>query len=275
MNKILINGNEETCVDVLDRGFQYGDGVFETIVYKKGKLQLWDEHMQRMQQSAQQLSLEVLDESIWLNDIEKLNIASDAVIKLTLTRGESARGYAFQENAIPTRVCAAFSMPELNMDNTQGITARMCETAASMNSSLAGIKHLNRLENVLARNEWSDTAIAEGFMLDLNNHVIEGTMSNVFCLLDDELYTPSLECSGVNGVIRQHVIKLAGNHNIPVNVIDISKQNFLQMDSIFITNSVIGLWPVKKIIDLDQQYAFSVADTVKTIQASLNESLNS
>jgi len=274
MNKILINGNEEACIDVLDRGFQYGDGVFETIVYKNGKLQLWDEHIQRIQQSAKRLKINTVEESVWLDDIKKLNITNDAVLKLILTRGISGRGYAYESGSVPTRVCAVFALPEYNESHQTGITARICETTVSMNASLAGIKHLNRLENVLARNEWNNKTIAEGLMLDINNHVIEGTMSNVFCVLEDELYTPSLEYSGVNGVVRQHIIKLAGENNIPVNVIELSKQNFLQMDSIFITNSVIGLWPVTKVIDMDQQYDFSIADTVKTIQASLNNSLN-
>jgi len=274
MNKILVNGSEQTTVDVRDRGFQYGDGLFETIAYKNGQLQLWDEHLQRLQQSAERLSLASVDESLWLDDIKKLDLSGDAVIKLTVTRGVSGRAYAYGNEHSVSRISAAYAWPEYSESNSPGVTSCLCETPVSMNSALAGIKHLNRLENVLARNEWNDSTIAEGFMLDQNQHVIEGTMSNVFCVLDDELYTPSLEYSGVAGVMRQHVIELAEKNNIPVNIIDISKQNFLHMDSVFITNSLIGLWPVTKILVTDQQYDFLITDRVKAIQACLSDSLN-
>ena len=274
MNKILVNGSEQNHIDVRDRGLQYGDGLFETIAYKNGQLQLWDEHMQRMQQSAERLSLAITDESLWLGDIKKLNLSSDAVIKLTLTRGISGRGYVYGNNDPTSRISAAYSWPEYAESNSLGVTACLCETPASVNSALAGIKHLNRLDNVLARNEWNDTHITEGFMFDHNRHIIEGTMSNIFCVLDNELYTPSLESSGVAGVMRQHVIKLAEKNNIPVNIIDISEQNFLHMDSIFITNSLIGIWPVTKILVEERQYEFSIAEHVKTMQACLNDSLN-
>jgi len=202
-------------------------------------------------------------------------LSGDAVIKLTLTRGVSGRGYAYGTNDATSSISSVYSWPDYSESNSLGVTACLCETPISVNSALAGIKHLNRLDNVLARNEWSDAHIAEGFMQDHNKHVIEGTMSNVFCVLDDEIYTPLLECSGVAGVMRQHVMKLAEINNIPVNVIDISEQNFLHMDSIFITNSLIGIWPVTKILAGDQQYNFTIAEQVKTMQACLSESLSS
>jgi len=274
MNKIFINGSEQSNLDVADRGLQYGDGIFETIAYKNGQLQLWDEHMQRMQDSAERLSLAITDESYWLDEIKKFNLSGDAVIKLTLTRGISGRGYAYANNDATSRITAVYNWPDYAENNSEGITACLCETPISVNSVLAGIKHLNRLDNVLARNEWSDAHIAEGFMLDHNQHVIEGTMSNVFCVLDDEIYTPSLQSSGVAGVMRQHIMKLAEISTIPVNVIDISEQNFLHMDSIFITNSLIGIWPITKILAGDQQFNFTIAEQVKTMQTSLNDSLS-
>ena len=274
MNKIFINGSEQSNIDVADRGLQYGDGIFETVAYKNGQLQLWDEHMQRMQDSAERLSLAITDESYWLDDIKKLNLSGDAVIKLTLTRGISGRGYAYANNDATSRITAVYNWPDYAENNSEGVTACLCETPISVNSALAGIKHLNRLDNVLARNEWNDAHIAEGFMLDHNKHVIEGTMSNVFCVLDDEIYTPSLQSSGVAGVMRHHIMKLAEISAIPVNVIDISEQNFLHMDSIFITNSLIGIWPVTKILAGDQRFSFTIAEQVKTMQTSINNSLS-
>lgn len=274
MTKILINGIEDTNIDVRDRGFSYGDGVFETIAFKNNKLQLWDEHLQRLHQACQRLALKSVDENTWLEDIKKLQLEEDAVVKLSISRGVSGRGYVYDQADEVTRVTAIYDWPEYTETNQQGITARFCETPVSVNSALAGIKHLNRLDNVLARNEWNDADIVEGFMLDFNQHVIEGTMSNVFCVLDDELYTPLLESSGVAGVMRQRVIKLAEEMGVTVNAIEISKQNFLQMDAVFVTNSLIAIWPVSKIIGNENDVVFSQNDIVMNLQSNLNRILS-
>lgn len=256
MNKVIINGIEEANLSVRDRGFQYGDGLFETIAYKNSKLQFWNEHMQRLRNSCDRLSLNQVDVSLWLEDIKKMGLVNDAVIKLSLSRGNSERGYLYDATSSVTRVTAAFDFPSYSAENLKGIKATICKTPVSMNTALAGMKHLNRLDNVLARNEWIDSEIAEGFMFDNQGHVIEGTMSNVFCVLGAELYSPLLEQSGVAGIMRQQVINVAEQLNIPVNIVDISKANFLQMDAVFVTNSLIGLWPVKNIIEDEKSIEF-------------------
>ena len=266
---ILINGINESCIDVRDRGFQYGDGVFETIAFKNNQIQFWGEHMLRLQQACKRLSLNYVEESLWLEDIKKLKPDHDAVIKLTLTRGVSGRGYAYQPGGSVTRVAAVYPWPNYTEQTEQGISAKFCQTPISINPLLAGIKHLNRLDNVLARNEWFDAGISEGFMLDNQQHIIEGTMSNVFCVLDDELYTPKLDLCGVEGVMRGQVIKSAKKMNIPVNIIEISRQNFLQMDAVFVTNSIIGLWTVNKIIDDEVFVEFSQNDLVLKLKNNL------
>ena len=272
MSSFLINGHAGSNIDVGDRGFQYGDGVFETIAYCNHKLQLWDEHMQRLQQACKRLSLSCIEESVWLDDIKKLQPENNSVIKLIISRGVSGRGYAYTSGDSVTRVAAVYAWPNYTQQNAQGITAVFCQTPVSMNPILAGIKHLNRLDNVLARNECWHEDIAEGFMLDNQQHIIEGTMSNVFCVLDNELYTPLLDQCGVEGVMRQQVIKLAQQLNIPVNIIEISKQNFLQMDAVFLTNSIIGLWNVNKIIENDNVTEFLKCDLVGKLKDVLGTS---
>jgi len=268
--KTLINGVVDSCIDVCDRGFQYGDGLFETIAYKNSQLQLWDAHMQRLRHGCDRLSLGVVDEALWLDDIKQLQLKEDAVIKLIISRGVSGRGYTYNTSNNVTRVTAVSLWPNYTRDNFQGIATTFCKTPISINPVLAGIKHLNRLDNVLARNEWHSADIAEGFMLDHNQHVIEGTMSNVFCVLGEELYTPSLQQCGVAGVMRQRVLEYAKVQGVSVNIIEISKLNFLQMDSIFITNSLIGIWPVKKIIEDGVVTEFSVGSLVIELQRVLN-----
>lgn len=266
---ILINGINESCIDVRDRGFQYGDGVFETIAFKNNQIQFWDKHMLRLRQACERLSLNCIDEVLWLEDIKRLKPDCDAVIKLSVTRGVSGRGYAYDPGDSVTRVAAVYPWPNYTEQNEQGISTKFCQTPISINPQLAGIKHLNRLDNVLARNEWHDADISEGFMLDNQQHIIEGTMSNVFCVLDDELYTPRLDLCGVEGVMRGQVINLAEQMNIPVNIIEINKQNFLQMDAVFVTNSIIGMWTVNKIIDDEVLVEFAQNDLVSKLKNNL------
>ncbi|MCW9047681.1 MAG: aminodeoxychorismate lyase [Gammaproteobacteria bacterium] len=269
MSKTIVNGSEESNISVSDRGFQYGDGLFETIIYKNNRLQLWNEHIQRLNDSCDRLSLKKVDEALWLEDIKKLDLVNDSVIKLSLSRGNSARGYLYDEESNVTRVTASFDLPSYPEENQTGIIATICKTPVSMNIALAGMKHLNRLDNVLARNEWTDSVISEGFMLDNQGHIIEGTMSNVFCVLGDELYSPLLEQCGITGIMRQQVITIAEKLNTPVNIVDISKANFLSMDAIFITNSLIGMWPVKKIIDGENSVEFQQSKLIDDIKQKL------
>ncbi|HEY9200803.1 MAG TPA: aminodeoxychorismate lyase [Gammaproteobacteria bacterium] len=265
MQNILINGQAASQIDVRDRGFQYGDGVFETIACKNGQLEFWQAHMQRLADACERLNLPAVPAQQWLDDIAALQPQGEAVIKLILTRGVSGRGYAYSDSEQqPLRVCALYPWPDYPPQNQQGINAIICKTPVSMNAALAGIKHLNRLDNVLARNEWRDPHIAEGLMLDHQQHVIEGTMSNVFCVLDDQLYTPSLDRCGVRGVMREQIIQLAQSQGITLNEIEISQQNFLQMDEIFVSNSLIGIWPVSRIVDQpERQYTTSMAQQLQ------------
>lgn len=265
MQNILINGQPASQIDVRDRGFQYGDGVFETIACRNGQLQFWQAHMQRLQDACERLNLPVIPAQQWLDDIAALQPRGDVVIKLIQSRGVSGRGYAYSDSEQqPVRVCALYPWPDYPQQNQQGIRVMICKTPVSINPALAGIKHLNRLDNVLARNEWREPHIAEGLMLDHQQHVIEGTMSNVFCVLDDQLYTPALELCGVRGVVREQIIQLARSQGTTVNEIDISLQNFLQMDEIFVSNSLIGVWPVTSIVDQPGgQYSTSMAQQLQ------------
>ncbi len=124
----------------------------------------------------------------------------------------------------------------------------ICKQQASINESLAGLKHLNRLENVMARNEWNADYI-DGLMLNANQHVIEGTMSNLFAIRDGQLFTPDLNLSGVNGIMREIIIGLARKNNIETAVTDLTIDDLRAMDELFISNSLIGMKAVTKLGD--------------------------
>jgi 4-amino-4-deoxychorismate lyase len=204
-----------------------------------------------MHRGCERLGLRPVTEQQWLADIAKLDLSGDAVIKLMLTSGSGGRGYRRADPVSTTRLVAAYDFPDYPASNRDGVQLRMCNTPVSMNSALAGIKHLNRLDSVLARNEWQDDSIAEGLMCDDLGHVVEGTVSNVFGVQNHALYTPVLKRSGIEGIIRQQVIELAKASDLVVQQVAISREQLLQMDEVFLTNSLIGIWPV---IQIDKQF---------------------
>lgn len=250
---IVINGKTNDHIHVTDRGLQYGDGVFETIAYRHGKLEFLTEHLQRLFNGCESLAIAFEQQTELQAELEALCLqlgAEQAVVKVIITRGEGSRGYYSDNSALPTRIISTHSYPEFPTHyQSKGVTLRFCQQMISSNSRLAGVKHLNRLEQVLARSEWHDPDIAEGIMLDVNGHIIEGTMSNLFIVESDTLSTPLLSESGVAGVLRSKVMQLAKNCCIPVREEHISKESLAAAEEVFICNSLIGIWPVTRIAD--------------------------
>lgn len=251
MTGMLVNGEPVSVVTAQDRAVQYGDGLFETIALRNGKLELWAQHMERMQQGCRRLGLPVIDEQIWRQDIARLHPGNHAVIKLLLSRGASGRGYRYADPVTPTRMVSLHDWPDYSgCWMGQGVRVGLCATPVSVNRALAGIKHLNRLDNVLARNEWQDINIAEGLMADDVGNVVEGTMSNLFAVKNNILMTPVLNRAGVSGVMRHLVLDMARQQQLAISECDIRIADLFEMDELFLTNSVIGIWPV---IQLDKK----------------------
>jgi len=253
--KNLINGVPADYLNVNDRAIHYGDGLFETILYSNNVLYYWQQHYQRLQASSVKLKLNCPDEKVLLDDIVKLikfNKAKTCAVKIILSRGAGERGYGFTGKSNETRVV---SLSAIETDYSSLLSEQLlsgdlciCKQQVSINESLAGLKHLNRLENVLARNEWHNEYI-DGLMINANQHIIEGTMSNLFVVKDNELHTPDLTQSGVNGIMRDVIIGLAKKNKLHLSVTDISIDNIFTMDELFISNSLIGIKSVKKLDD--------------------------
>ncbi|MDH3343046.1 MAG: aminodeoxychorismate lyase [Gammaproteobacteria bacterium] len=266
MQHISINGISAGHLSVMDRGLHYGDGLFETIACVDGALQFWDEHIERMRGGAARLGIELPAIENFKDDVCVLldkNTITNGIVKLILTRGESERGYRSPSPQKTTRIVVISDLPEYPDEfKTQGIKACFCQHPVSKNTALAGIKHLNRLDNVIARNEWHDE-YQEGLMLDDSEHVIEGTMSNVFFVKNGELYTPSLKFSGVEGVIRGQILSIADELGINTRIAEIKKEDVKDMDEIFVCNSIIGLWPVSALAENNYQLG-SVTQKIST-----------
>lgn len=255
---ILVNGKPEDRINVTDRGLQYGDGLFETIAFRNGIAEFVEQHFQRLLWGCERLKIPFQHIELLRNELDSvyqdLN-DSDAVIKIIITRGCGGRGYFADSNVEPTRIISTHAYPSYPENYSQkGICVRLCRHTLSENSNLAGIKHLNRLDNVLARNEWTDLKIAEGLMFNQSNQLIEGTMSNVFIVKSNHLMTPLLNKSGVLGVIRAQLIQFARELGFTVEEKILTQDDLLDADEAFVCNSINGIWPIVSITDSATTY---------------------
>jgi len=247
----LLNGESKHCIEFSDRGFQYGDGLFETIEVLNGTPVFLNQHLQRLSKGCEKLLIPMPDIEIIRKEAFQLaqnSISKQAVLKLIMTRGSGGRGYRQPEIIHPTRLFSLHPFPDHPESfKQQGITLRFCNTRLGLNPALSGIKHMNRLEQVMARSEWNSPEIQEGLMLDIDDNVIEGTMSNVFLVKENTLYTPVIEQCGVEGVLRNIVIAEARKIQVKVIEKTLSKEDIKSADELFVTNSIIGMWPVKQL----------------------------
>ena len=277
---ISVNGVLNASISPLDRGFAYGDGVFETCRYSHGRIPLWDSHCERLQCSAERLNIP-LDKQLLeahlaavLVILESENIAH-AVIKITFTRGVGGRGYRVPDHASPTYCIGVFQGAPLQSDDYQkGIDVRVCNLRLSQVPALAGMKHLNRLEHILARAEWQ-SEFAEGLLLDEQGRVIEATVSNLFAVKNNQLYTPELSLAGVAGIMRKMILdRLAPALGLNCSVTDIDLAFLRNADAVFLCNSVYGIWPVNSIVcnpphAMENRFLYSNHQITRSLQQQL------
>lgn len=246
----LVNGVPADTVAVTDRGLAYGDGLFETVQLRAGRPMLLDLHLARLRLGCERLAIDTStlfsDLRADLDQLPRLCDLQDfGVLKLVITRGAGGRGYLPQTSMPCTRIMMLSVMPEYPDNPSQaGVRVRWCNTALALNPRLAGIKHLNRLEQVLARSEWDDPDIREGLLCDTEGFVVEGTMSNLLWARNKVLYAPSLDRCGVAGVMRTRLLTLAAGAGMNVVEGRFLKSELEQADEVMLCNSLIDIWPV-------------------------------
>mgnify|MGYP001427311856 FL=1 len=243
---ILVNGVASDVIDAHDRGLAYGDGVFRTFPMRGGRPAVWRRQYAKLAADCDNLRIACPSNAIIERDLALIaKKQPDCVVKIIVTRGGGQRGYALPAAAAPVRVVLSDPLPAYPPGYYEhGVRTHLCRLRLAPQPALAGIKHLNRLENVIARAEWSDPEIAEGLLCDIEDNVIGGTMSNLFALKDGVLVTPDLTRCGVAGVTRERVIEIARENKIDTRIAAISIDELLAADELFVTNSVIGVWQI-------------------------------
>ncbi len=235
----------------LDRGLEFGDGLFETIALLDGRARLLERHLARLAAGARRLSITPPPASIVAAEVARAAATPGAgLVKLILTRGDGGLGYAPAAGEAHRHLLALPARPRPPAWGEEGVLARLCTTRLAEQPLLAGLKHLNRLEQVLARGEWTDPAIAEGLMLDVQGRLICGTMTNVFMVLGEELVTPALNRAGVRGVMRGALIEAFRAEGVRVTERDVDPAELALAREVFLTNALIGAWPVRALAAL-------------------------
>jgi len=231
----------DTRLEAVDRGLMYGDGLFETLRVVGGVVPLWPRHAARLLASAVRLGLPAPDTDAILAEVRRLaDGLADAVARVTFTAGSGERGYARPHPAKPTTVVVVGALSLAGAPYREGIALRLCDTRLGDQPLLAGMKHLNRLEQVLARAEWSDATAQEGLMADQQGRIVCATAANLFVAIGGRLVTPPVDRCGVAGVARAEVLA-AGD----IEIRHLAPHELVAADEVFLTSAVRGILPVR------------------------------
>ena len=276
LQRILIDGQTVAqpgaALSVLDRGLHYGDGLFETIACEHGRPRLIERHLQRLASGCERLGLVPGDRAALAREVRELAAGtSRAVVKLLLTRGVSlARGYAPNGRERTLRIALRFGWPSRDSQRAeQGVRVRRASLQLGENPALAGIKHCNRLEQVLARREWTDPGIDEALMFSSSGALVSGTMSNVFLVRGSKVLTPCIDRCGVAGVMRGLVLEVAAAAGISAEERRLGAADLAAAEELFLTNALTGIRPVRELDGM----SLAVGPVTRRLQAQLATSL--
>jgi 4-amino-4-deoxychorismate lyase len=238
-----VNGVPQDTIAIQDRGLAYGDGLFETILIHQHQPVLLEAHLYRLKTGAERLRIN-LDSAALDAEISALSptFPASGVLKIIITRGTGGRGYLPADQMSATRITSLHPLPDYAAQQPErGMTAFVCQQRLAHQPALAGIKHLNRLEQVLASLEWPGDEYLEGVMLDTLDHVVEGTRSNIFWVENGQLHTPALHQCGVAGIMRNYLVDAMGN---VLETPDCTLARLGVAEEVFFCNSVFGVWPL-------------------------------
>jgi len=275
MNESLgtwVDGIETNLLPADDRGLQYGDGVFETMLARGGHTRFLDAHLARLELGCARLGIPFAVGALRAEIAAALTRAPPrAVLKLIVTRGSAVRrGYAPLGAIRPRRILTLFAAPAMPAAWRAGVDVRVATLRLALNPQLAGIKHLNRLENVLAASEPGHAAVFESLLLDATGYVIAGTMTNVFAVKAGRVITPPVERCGVAGVMRGVVLRECPRLGIEASPGGLTLASIEAADEVFISNARIGVVPVRRVGEHScsmNQIGLKLADHIEALDA--------
>lgn len=254
--QIWVNGKPDAPISAYDRGLQYGDGFFTTLLAADGQVFNWSAHWRRLSRSAERLGFPALNEThVWrqaetvLRESENL---SPQVMKLIFSRGKGGAGY--QPPSVPqvNLIVQLSGHPLWERIEQMGefpepALIRLCQTCCGIQPQLAGLKHLNRLENVIARMELMTGGEPEGLMLNHQESVICGTQSNLFLIQGNTVLTPKIDLSGVEGTTRYQLRNAIETLGLKWKERRLTLKDIESADELFLTNAVRGVLPVSRL----------------------------
>lgn len=248
----LINGTEQATLPASDRAIQFGDGCFTTARIREGQVEWLDDHLQRLALNCKALMLPFFEwDRLKQEMASQASGHSDGVLKVILTRGSGGRGYSAANCTTPARILTVSPYPaHYSQWRQDGIMLSLSPIRLGRNPSLAGLKHLNRLEQVLIRTHLEQTDADEALVLDSEEWVTECCAANLFWRAGDTVFTPTLSHAGVNGIMRQHCLRLLAQSRFRVVEVNAREAAVRQADEVVICNALMPVVPVRAFADV-------------------------
>ncbi|GIU31107.1 4-amino-4-deoxychorismate lyase [Shewanella colwelliana] len=276
MSDMWINGLRQNLISGSDRGLAYGDGLFATMRCGETGIKFRQLHLERLSQSAQRLGFVWQASPALLLQLDEISSHSfvqfgqDFCIKLLISRGSGGRGYQAPQQPDISEIVSVHAIPaHYSTLQQQGVALQTSPIRLAKQPRLAGMKHLNRLEQVLIKSQTLAAGFDDWLVLDSDEKVIESSMANLFCIKDEQVVTPALSASGVAGVMREQLIYWLNDAGYCVQMRTVDVAELEQFDHLFISNSLFGVISVNQV----NQFHFTSSPIVSRAREALSLSL--
>jgi 4-amino-4-deoxychorismate lyase len=269
---MIVNGSQQQHINIADRAFQYGDGCFTTMAFRSGYLEFFDAHIERLKSACFALSINFDKWSDLKNCIvDSLQSKTDCVVKIIISRGEGGRGYNPIGAGNPNYIISFHPIPKnYSLWQTQGINLTTSPISLARQPLLAGIKHLNRLEQVLIKQKLSDTHFDDAIVCDTQRQIVETSVGNLFWFKDNDWFTADLLESGVEGVMRNQIQAVMQQKGLNCRVVREDVSVLHSAREVFVCNSLMVLVPVTSLFDPNTQKTTNyVVEYTKNLQQYL------
>lgn len=250
----IITARDSSTISISDRGLNYGDGFFTTAKVVDGQVQYWPHHKARLIECAERLGFPELDFYSLENKItQQITDLQLSVLKILITRGEGGRGYGLPSECNITILLSVLDYPRnYSALAKKGVRLEISPIKLAAQPYLAGLKTLNRLEQVLIKRAMQTQNCDDVLVLDHNNNVIEASAANIFAIKNHKVFSPLVDECGIKGVYLQSLCD-----KLPVEFKRVQVEDLTQADAVFVCNSLMGAVPVKSI----EQQVFNTANS--------------